>query len=229
VTSQLGGSTTRWEPRPASGTFSTDPALAELLPDLGFHRGTVIGVGGPSGSISLLVAALAPVVADGSWLGVVGLPALGVEAAVGLGLRLDRVALVPDPGPRWLEVTATLIDAVDMVVIDLQRRCRPGDARRLTARTRERRGLLVVVEAARAVWPEPVDVRLVVERVAWRGLAGGDGTLERREMIVQSSGRRGAARERRVRVALPGGDGRLHPIGTRDVIRPVEPVRVLAG
>jgi hypothetical protein len=71
-----------------------------------------------------------------------------------------------------------------------------------------------------------VDVRLEVEGVAWRGLAGGYGTLERREMEVRSWGRRGAARERRIRVELPAADGRLHPVETADT---VEPVRILAG
>jgi hypothetical protein len=211
------------EPRSGTSIFPTDPALAGLFPDLGFRRGTVVGVGGRAGSVSLLVAALVPVVAAGSWLGVVGLPALGVEAAAGLGLALDRVALVPDPGGRWLEVVAGLVDAMDVVVVDPPSRCGAGEARRLAARTRERHGLLVVVGSARAVWPEPVDVRLEVEGVAWRGLAGGYGTLERREMEVRSWGRRGAARERRVRVELPSADGRLHPVETADGrLHPVE-------
>ncbi|MHB8504704.1 MAG: hypothetical protein ACYDEN_03120 [Acidimicrobiales bacterium] len=172
---------------------------------------------------------MAPVVAEGSWLGVVGLPALGVEAAAGFGLHLDRVALVPRPGTRWLEVAAALVDAMDVVVVDPPRRCRGGDARRLTARTRERHGLLVVVDKSGAGWPEAVDVRLDVEDAVWSGLAGGDGTLERREMVVRSSGRRGAARERRVRVGLPAADGCLRPLDTADAVGSVGDFRVLAG
>jgi hypothetical protein len=174
------------------------------LPDQGFRRGAVIGFAG-AGSTSLFLAALVPAVRDGSWLGVVGMPALGIEAASGIGLSLDRLVLVPDPGRRWAEVVAALIDAVDLVVAGATTGVRSGDARRLAARVRERHGLLVVAGA----WPEPMDLRLEVTEAAWSGLEAGDGILCHRKAAVTVIGRRAAARPRTTRVLLPAEDGRL--------------------
>ena len=40
-----------------------------------------------------------------------------IIVAAGLGICLERLALVPDPGPRWPAVAAALVDTVDIVVI----------------------------------------------------------------------------------------------------------------
>jgi hypothetical protein len=189
------------------------PALAPLLPDPGLKRGTVLSVSGAGGATSLLCALVAQAMAEGSWAAVVGLPALGLEAAARLGLRLDHLALVPDPGAHWAEVVGVLVDSLDVVAV-VPGRCRPADAHRLAARARER-GVLLVVACPTAVggrrvgpWPVAVDLRLEVGGCRWDGLGAGDGTLRRRSVTVRSSGRRAAARERRVRLWLPSPDGR---------------------
>ncbi|MGH9267638.1 MAG: hypothetical protein ACRD0D_05610, partial [Acidimicrobiales bacterium] len=99
------------------------PALAPLVP-WGVRRGSVIGAGGPS-STSLALALLAEASASGSWVAAVGLPGLGLAAAAGLGLALDRLALVPDPGPRWVTVVAALLDGLDAVLARPAGRPRP--------------------------------------------------------------------------------------------------------
>jgi hypothetical protein len=49
---------------------------------------------------------------------VVGLPALGAVAAVEQhGVPLERLVLVPHPGPDWPTVVAALLDGLDMVVV----------------------------------------------------------------------------------------------------------------
>src|SRR6476660_8273685 len=78
------------------------PALEPLLPGAGLRRGSVVAV---SGSTSLLCALLAGASQAGSWCAVVGLPDLGLVAAAGLGVALERLALVPDPGSQWPVVT----------------------------------------------------------------------------------------------------------------------------
>ena len=206
-------------PSPGTGTplagarlLAVAPPLAGLLPDGGLRRGTVLSVSGAGGATSLLASLAARAMAEGSWVGVVGLPALGLEAAARLGLRLDHLALVPAPGADWVEVVAVLVDSVDVVLVAPPARCRPGDARRLAARARERGALLVVacpsLPGARPPgWPEPVDLRLEVGPSTWSGLGAGDGTLQRRAVTVRSTGRRAAARERRARLWLPTPDG----------------------
>ena len=207
------------EPFPSPGTgvplagtrlLAVAPPLAPLLPDAGLRRGTVLAVAGGGGTTSLLASLVAGTMAEGSWVGVVGLPALGLEAASRLGLRLDHLALVPSPGAHWAEVVGTLVDSLDVVAVVPPGRCRPGDARRLAARARER-GTVVVVVGSRASWSEPVDLRLEVGPSTWHGLGSGDGTLQRRSVTVRSFGRRAGARERRVRLWLPDPDGGAVP------------------
>jgi hypothetical protein len=82
-------------------------------------------------------------------------------------------------------------------------------ARRLAARARERRGVLVVLGARE--WPEGADVQLTVETGAWQGVGAGHGHLQSRHLEVLSSGRRAAARPVRVGLWLPALSG---PHGT---------------
>jgi hypothetical protein len=140
----------------------------------------------------------------GSWCAAVGLPALGCVMAASLGIGLERLALVPDPGPRWPVVVATLIDAVDIVVIRPPGRCRPSDARRLAARARERGAVLIPVGSG---WPEGADLHLRVLAGAWQGLGQGHGHLRTRMALVGAEGRGAAARPRRVQLWLPGPTG----------------------
>ncbi len=120
-------------------------ALRPLLPD-GLRRGTTLQVAGKrdgAGSTSLALAAVAGPSAAGSWVGIVGVPSLGLAAAAGFGVDLARVVLVPEPGdpggPTWATAVATLLDALDVVVVRPHRRVPIGEGRRLAPRARERR------------------------------------------------------------------------------------------
>ena len=90
------------------------PALRELLPRGGLARGSVVTVA----EFGLLILALAAgASADGAWCGIAGVPEAGVLAAVGLGLDAERTLLVPDPGPAWPQVVASLLDGCDLVLL----------------------------------------------------------------------------------------------------------------
>lgn len=183
------------------------PALQSLFPDGGLRRGTTVVVGSSThgaGTTSMTLATAAGASAAGSWCAAVGLPALGVVAAAGLGMALERFALVPYPGDQWPAVTAALVDAVDLILIRPPARVRSMDARRLMARARER-GVVLVVSGPG--WPEPADLCLTVTPAGWRGLGQGHGYLQARSVEVTSTGRRAASRPRRVDLWLPGGDG----------------------
>jgi hypothetical protein len=183
--------------------------LAPLLPGGGLRRGSVVAVpsgsaSGASGATSLALALISAVSQAGSWCAGVGLPDLGPAAAAGLGVALERFALVPDPAEQWAVVTAALIDAVDAVLVRPARRIRPAEARRLRARAQESGAVLVPCGDA---WPEGVDLRIAVVSSGWRGLGQGHGYLRTRMVEVVASGRGAASRERRVRLWLPGPDG----------------------
>jgi hypothetical protein len=188
------------------------PPLRALFAEGGLRRGSVVAVARGPGATALVLALLAPPLAAGSWAGVVGLRTLGLEAAVGLGVRLDRLAVVPEPGTSWATVTAALLDALDVVVVVPPRRCRPTEVRQLVARARQRGAVLVVAgdEGAEApAWSERPDVELATEVIGWEGLGAGSGTLRRRLVVVSSAGRRGADRRSEARVWLPDSEGRL--------------------
>ncbi|HVB90915.1 MAG TPA: hypothetical protein VND70_02330 [Acidimicrobiales bacterium] len=147
---------------------------------------------------------MAAATAGGGWCAAVGVSSLGVVAAAEQGVDLDRLALVPAPASRWPVVTAALLDGVDLLLLRPPERPRPGDARRLAARTRERGAVLVVVDVPGVGWPEVPDLRLIVTATAWEGLGRGHGHLCRRKVQVVATGRRAAERERRCDLWLPG-------------------------
>jgi hypothetical protein len=196
------------------------PSLAGLLPDGGLRRGSslvVTGVPGGdpegAGSISLALALLAAASGAGSWCALVGVTGLGAVCAHDLGVDLDRSAVVPRPGPAWAEVTATLIDGVDLVLLRPPVPPRPAMARRLAAKARDRRTVLLVAPG-RAGWPLPPDLRLEVAEVCWDGVGAGDGYLRGRQMRVTATGRRSAVRPRSAHLWLPSAAGTVEAAGT---------------
>ena len=105
--------------------------LQPLLPE-GLRRGSTVAVGD---STSLALALLAGPSGNGSWAAAVGVSNLGLAAAAELGVALDRLVVVADPpSESWATVVATLVDALDVVLLRARRRVSGGDARRLIAR-----------------------------------------------------------------------------------------------
>jgi hypothetical protein len=191
------------------------PALAGLFPDGALRRGTTIVVGDPGpgagsgpaggGSVSVALALVAAASAAGSWCALVGLDGLGAVAAHDIGIDLGRLAVIPRPQAAWAEVTASVIDGVDLVVLFPPFPPRPAMARRLVARARDRRSVLVV--GGRAGWPVPPDVRLGVTDTRWDGVGTGEGYLHRRRVTLTATGRRSADRQRRCHLWLPSPTG----------------------
>ncbi|RKN34654.1 hypothetical protein [Micromonospora musae] len=192
-------------PDPAGGhrILPVAPELTGLLPSRGLRRGSTIAVaaGHPRhvGGASLVLALLAEASRAGSWCAVVGVPTFGAGAAAELGIALDRLALVPNPGPEWATVIAALIDGVDVVVTAVPASVSASVANRLAARARQRGSVLVPYGR----W-EGADVTLQVVRGAWEGLGPGRGRLRRREVTVSARGRGAAARPKEIKVWLPG-------------------------
>lgn len=174
--------------------------LGEILPGGGLQRGSVVRVEGAAGSgaTSLLLSVLAAATAAGEWAAVVdGDGVLGGLAAAEAGVALDRLAVVRAvPTALYARVVATLLDGVTVVGAMIPRGFRPGDARRLEARARERAAVLVAVGS----WPGEAALRLRAEHSAWSGLGCGEGLLSSRVLRVAVCGRGAAGRERVVDV-----------------------------
>ncbi len=165
--------------------------LAAALPRGGLTRGSVVSVLG-QGATSLLFSLLAgPGAAAGHWAALVGMPGLGLRAAAELGVDLDRVVLIPDPGPDVLQVVSILIDGVDMVAVSLPSSARPSPSRQrvISGRLRQRGAVLLVTGS----WPG-ADLVLTARWAGCRGLDRGHGRLRDRELVVQVGGRRAAGR-----------------------------------
>lgn len=168
----------------------------------GLRRGTSYLV---EGSTSLCLALAAGASRAGSWCAAVGMPQLGVQAAAGLGIDLERFAVVPDPGSHWLEVVGTLADAVDVILLTPPDAVRDTDVRRLAARLRLR-GSTLVVHANR--W-SGLEARLTVTDSQWQGVTGdGRGYLNARHAQVTVSGKGAPLTQR---LWLPGPDGGVRP------------------
>jgi hypothetical protein len=142
----------------ASRGHSAPPRVEELIPDstsllpmpesladrlpAALPRGSVVVA---SGARSLLLGVVAAVTAAGGHAAVVGLPDVGLLAAVEMGADLTRLALVPDPGTDPIEVAAVLLDGMDLVVLGLGGRSVPlSRARAVTARARNKGCTLLV-------------------------------------------------------------------------------------
>lgn len=179
--------------------------LAGLLSGGGLRRGRTVAVAGGPGATSLLLGLLAAASAGGAWVGVVGRPQLGLVAAAEAGLRLDRLALVPDPGADLIAVTSALLDGLDVVVMSGVARAavRAADRQRLAARARQRGSVLLPVGS----WPG-ADTELSCADVEWLGLGtDGAGRLRARRVEVRARGRGVDQQSRTARMLLPGPDG----------------------
>jgi hypothetical protein len=181
----------------------TNPALADLLPGGALAAGSVYSV---IDSTSLALGMLQGPSAAGAWCAVVGMPDLGVEAAAGMGIDLERLVLVPHPGEHWLTVASALIDVVSVLLVRPQLaggrvRITDGTASRLASRLRQREAVLVTM----GDWPG-ASARLTVSDSSWAGLGSGFGHLTGRQATVSSVSPRWQGREKSRRLWLPGPD-----------------------
>lgn len=166
-------------------------------------------VEGPVAGTSLLFALLAEASQAGSWCAVVGVPTLGAAAAAEFGIVLDRLALVPYPGPDWPRVVAALVDGVDVVVAAPPGPVAAHLASRLAARARQRGCVLVPLISGSGSPASPygrwdgADITLEPVHGVWEGLGQGRGRLCCRRVTVAARGRGAAFRTRQAQVWLP--------------------------
>ncbi|MEZ5322420.1 MAG: hypothetical protein R2698_10170 [Microthrixaceae bacterium] len=187
--------------------------LRELFPAGGLVRGSRVALHG-GGATSLTMVMLAEASREGSWISVVGSDAWGWGAAAWAGWALGRSISVASPPPgRWAGAVAALLDAVDVVVLADRVAVGAAEARRLSARARERGVVLVETIPPRpdrvaplpSRWPDGPDLTVEVEGVRWEGIGHGRAAPTTRRLRVTAVGRRGAARPRRLVLELDRG------------------------
>lgn len=185
-------------------------ALESLLPEGGLAKGSVVRY---SGGNALLSGLLAAVTGSGGHAAVIGLPRFGLLAAAEMGARLDRLAVVADPGSDPLEVASVLLDGLDLVVLGLNGARVPiSRTRVLTARARNRGSTLVVTGGSWAGSVLCIDTRVA----AYSGLGRGRGRLRTLRLDVSVQGR--SAQPRTGNLALCPNNGRVEWVDTNHVV-----------
>jgi hypothetical protein len=175
------------ERRVAPGRISVTPGAVSATP----------------GATTLALEILAGVSAAGHFCAAVGMANLGIAAAAERKVALDRLLLVPSPGPagRWQQVIASLLDAVAAVLLAPSAPVRPVDQRKLSGRAKDRGAILIVLDRW-GRWSEPGDLRCSATASSWSGLGNGHGLLRSRSIDVEMRGRGAAVRPLRSALAL---------------------------
>ena len=170
-------------------SLPTDPRVAPLLPGGALRSGVAYAA---PGSLALAMLLAAGPSAAGAWVGVVGIPEFGAEAAAELGVALDRLVLVPAPEEHWLAVTAQLAEVLPVVLVRPPARgASPAEVARLASRLRQRDAtLLVAGEWAGA------EATLTATGGGWAGIGAGWGYLAARELDVVATVREVRTRHR---------------------------------
>ena len=196
-----------------------DAAFATLLPDPGLIRGRIVGCSGAAAT-SLALALASRATTTGSWLAVVGMAPIGIEAAGELGVAIDRLVAVDADGRQtgeWADRVAAVADGFELILTTL-----PGGPstraeraiRKVRQRIQARGAVLLMVSARRSGATSSTassgigaDVVLEVTAGEWEGLGRGHGYLRRRRVVVRASGRR-VPRQVERELWLPGATGR---------------------
>ncbi|MFI9332598.1 hypothetical protein ACIGZJ_34335 [Kitasatospora sp. NPDC052868] len=180
--------------------------LAGLLPHGGLAKGTVTEVTDPG---LLLALAAGPATADPhAWTAAIGMPTLGLAAAAGYGLDLQRLVVADHPGDHYPEVLTALATACPVIIAAAPDHLPPRTTERLAAHLR-RTGTVLITPGP---WPGGARLRLEVTARAWSGLGDGWGQLTGRRVTVEVSGRGAAARPRSAQLWLPDASGRLSAV-----------------
>lgn len=187
------------------------PALAELLPGGGLRAGCVYAL---DPSSALVMALMAGPSQAGAWCAAIGMPELGAEAGEQAGVELERLVLIPDPGPRWLAVVATVAEVMPVVAVRPPARAKDAEVARLGARLRDR-GAVLLVQGA---WPQ-AEATLSLSEPMWSGVGSGFGYLSSREVTVTSGSRRWPV-PRSSRLVLPARGGGVEAASTAAPGRP---------
>jgi hypothetical protein len=185
-------------------TLPVAAAFGELFVERGLVRGRSFACSGPAAT-SLALALAAPAVASGSWLATIDVPTIGLDAASEFGVALERVVAVctgdqPDQqAVRWPDVVAAAADGFDLLITRIPVGVSPSAVRKVATRVRQRDVVMLVLGDPGALSCDGV---LDAGTVEWAGLGDGHGYLERRQLVVEASGRRLHGR-RRCRLTLP--------------------------
>ena len=169
-------------------TMPVGDELAGLFAEGGLVRGRTIACQGPAAT-STALALVAAAVTAGSWMAVVDLPTIGLDAASELGVPLERIVAIGTDGDpaRWIDVVAAAADGFDVLLVRVPSELPTAAVRKLAVRLRQRDVVTVVLGDPGAMACDGV---LHTDAPQWSGLGDGHGHLRERRVVVEASGRR---------------------------------------
>lgn len=169
-------------------TIPVGDELAGLFAEGGLVRGRTIACQGPAAT-STALALVAAAVTAGSWMAVVDLPTIGLDAAGELGVPLERIVAIGTDGDpvRWIDVVAAAADGFDVLLVRVPSELPTAAVRKLAVRLRQRDVVTVVLGDPGAMACDGV---LHTDAPQWSGLGDGHGHLRERRVVVEASGRR---------------------------------------
>jgi hypothetical protein len=147
--------------------------------------------------LSTALALSAAATRAGSWLAVVGVPNLGIAAAIEAGVAVERIVLAQPPraSREWVATVAALVEGFEVLIVATPASLSASDARRLQTRVMARQAVLIVVDlpalssvGEASVFASDVDVHATT--VAWSGIERGAAHITQRTVQVRVDGRR---------------------------------------
>lgn len=180
-----------FEPLP---TLPVSSDLRVMFPEGGLVRGRTVLCGGDA-AVALALRIVSQPTQAGSWLGVVGVHNIGVQAASEQGVALQRVVFVQPATSRaeWVSTVAAAADGFDVLMLEVPHGITVADARRVQTRIQSRRNALVLIGATQKLALQSVfqpDVVVDTTTTQWNGIERGAGHVQSREVCVAVSGRR---------------------------------------
>jgi hypothetical protein len=166
-----------------------DGWLAALVPQGALVRGQLVGCPGRWG-YSTALATVAAATRAGSWLAVIGVPEVGVEAAAEFGVELGRVVavdLAADDAEGWVAAMGAAVDGFELVLTQVPRRVPAAAVRRIQARAQHRGAVVVTIGPSGELVSDVVVETLAVR---WVGIGDGHGCVRAGGATVEVSGRR---------------------------------------
>ncbi len=175
-------------------TLPVSPDLRAMFPEGGLVRGRTVLCGGDA-AVALALRIVSQPTQAGSWLGVVGVHNIGVQAASEQGVALQRAVFVQPATSRaeWVSTVAAAADGFDVLMLEVPHGITVADARRVQTRIQSRRNALVLIGATQKLALQSVfqpDVVMDTTTTQWNGIERGSGHVQSREVCVTVSGRR---------------------------------------
>ena len=132
-----------FEPLP---TLPVPPELRVMFPEGGLVRGRTVLCSGDA-AVAMALRVVSSATQAGSWLGIVGVHNVGVQAASEHGVALQRVVFVQPASSRteWVGTVAAAADGFDVLMLEVPRGITEADARRVQTRIQARRNALVLI------------------------------------------------------------------------------------